>query len=144
MPTLNLTPLIKALSQLEMSLTYYQSDLIQQNKDLVQQLRAAAIQAFEFTYELSWKMLKRYLMLTEPNPDQVETMSFPELIRTACERGLLNSEVALWKQFRQDRSNTSHAYDEDKAQMVFENIPMFLHEAKQLLFTLQQRLKNEG
>ncbi len=139
---LNVSALVKALSQLEQSLVYYYSDVVQQDPGLIQQLRAAAIQAFEFTYELTWKMLKRYLVLTEPNPNEVEEMSFPDLIRTGCERGLLQSELSLWKSFRQDRSVTSHTYDDSKAQEVFEHIPLFLSEAQKFLLVLQTRLKN--
>lgn len=137
---LNLSALTKSIHQLEQSLVYYHSDIIQQDEGLIQHLRAAAIQAFEFTYDLSWKMLKRYLVLTDPNPHEIEEMSFSDLIRTGCERGLLQSEVSVWKGFRQDRSVTSHTYDDVKAQEVFEHVPLFLNEAKKLLLTLQERL----
>lgn len=139
---LNLSAMIKALEQLEQSLAYYYSEMVQKDPGLVRQLRAAAIQAFEFSYELSWKMIKRYLQMTEPNPNEIETLSFPDLIRTACERGLLQSDVVIWKEFRHDRSLTSHTYDDSKAQEVFENIPTFLKEAKFLLANLQDRVKN--
>ena len=138
--TLNLSALVKAIHQLEQSLVYYHSDRVQQDAGLIPHLRAAAIQAFEFTYELAWKMLKRYLMLTEPNPAEIEEMSFPDLIRTGCERGLLQSELSVWKGFRQDRSVTSHTYDDTKAQEVFEHLPVFLNEAQCLLATLQERI----
>ncbi len=136
---LNLSAFVKAINQLQQSLTCYHSDIVQQHEDLIQQMRAAAIQAFEFTYELAWKMLKRYLMLTEPNPNEIEEMSFSDLIRTACERGLLQSELSVWKSFRRDRSITSHTYDDTKAQEVFEHIPAFLKEAQDLLSSLQAR-----
>jgi hypothetical protein len=45
---------------------------VQQVPDFQVHLVAAAIQAFEFTYELSWKMLKRYLERTVPNPDGID------------------------------------------------------------------------
>ena len=139
---LNLSAFKKALDQLQQSLDYYHSKTVQQDPGLVRQLRAAAIQAFEFTYELSWKMIKRFLQITEPNPDEIEIMSFPDLIRTACERGLLQSEVSVWKNFRQNRSVTSHTYDDTKAQEVFEKIPEFLAEAKRLFSNLQDRVKS--
>lgn len=139
--TLNLSALLKAIHQLQQSLDYYHSKLVQQDAGLMLQLRAAAIQAFEFTYELSWKMLRRYLMLTEPNPSEVADMSFPDLIRTGCARGLLQSEWSVWKGFRQDRSITSHTYDENKAKEVFEHIPKFLNEVQYLLGNLQKRVQ---
>jgi hypothetical protein len=40
---------------------------------LREQMRNSVIQCFEFTYELSWKMLKRYLEETEANPSEIDT-----------------------------------------------------------------------
>ena len=44
--TLDTTPLKQAILQLENSLHYYHSDVVQQDDGLILQLRAAAIQAF--------------------------------------------------------------------------------------------------
>lgn len=136
---LDTSALERAILQLQQSLAYYHSDLIQSDPGLVLQLRAAAIQAFEFTYELSWKMLKRYLEMTHPDPQEIEAMSFGDLIRTGCERGLLLSDISQWKQFRYERSITSHTYDEHKSIMVFQGIPAFLKEAVYLADQLKNR-----
>lgn len=135
-----LDPLNKAIAQLESSLNYYHSEIVQSDPGLVKQLRAAAIQAFEFTYELSWKMLKRYLKMVESDPQAVESLSFQDLIRKGLDKGLLLSEVKEWNQYRQERGTTSHTYDELKAQEVFDSIPKFLSEAKYLLAQLQARV----
>jgi hypothetical protein len=50
-------------------LAYAQSDAALADPDLREQLRNSVIQCFEFTYELSWKMLKHHLETTEPSPD---------------------------------------------------------------------------
>jgi nucleotidyltransferase substrate binding protein (TIGR01987 family) len=135
---LELSPLVKAIAQLEQSLHYYHSDVVQADPGLVLQLRAAAIQAFEFTYELSWKMLKRHLEMTSPDPQEIDAMSFADLIRTGCEKGLLMSDITQWKQFRYERSITSHTYDEQKSMAVFQAIPGFLKEAQYLLAQLEK------
>lgn len=103
-------------------------------------MRAGAIQAFKFTYELSHKMLKRYLENTEPSPDVIESMDFETLIRTGNEKGLLMSDVVIWKSYRAKRGTTSHTYNEEKAEVVFENIPLFLAEVKHLLKTLKEKI----
>lgn len=136
---LDVSALQKSIKQLESALEYCNSDLAKNDKKLALHLRAAAIQAFEFTYELTLKMLKRYLGLTEANPSLVDEMSFNELIRKGYERGLLHSELAAWKEYRRERGTTSHTYDEDKAQEVFEDIPNFLEDAKFLLKELNRR-----
>jgi len=138
---LSLEPLSKAIVQLESSLSYYHSDVVQSDPGLVKQLRAAAIQAFEFTYALSWKMLKRYLKMTEADPQATESLSFQDLIRTGLDKGLVSSDVKTWNQYRQERGTISHTYDELKAQEIFDSIPKFLKEAKYLLAQLQTRVK---
>jgi nucleotidyltransferase substrate binding protein (TIGR01987 family) len=136
---LDLTSLQKAIAQMEEALAYCKSPLAKNDPRLALHLRAAAIQAFEFTYELSFKILKRYLEATETNPAAVDDMTFNELVRRGFELGLLQAEMAEWKEFRKDRGTTSHAYDEEKAQDVFEGIPDFLEEAKFLLAQIQKR-----
>lgn len=101
--------------------------------------RDATIQRFEFSYELSHKMLKRYLEMASPNPAGIDEMAFPDMIRTASEQGLLRSGWDRWKDYRKARSITSHTYDEEKAKQVMTIIPDFLQEARALLGELQKR-----
>ncbi len=135
---LNTASLEKAIKRLKEALAYCASPLAQ-DEQLALHLRAAAIQAFEFTYELSLKMLKRYLSLTEPNPNIIDEFSFNEFIRKGYEKGLILSELEVWKEYRKNRGTTSHTYDEDKALEVFEQIPLFLQEAEYLLSELKKR-----
>lgn len=140
---LDLSSLEKAILQMQEALVYCESDLAKNDPKLAKHLRAAAIQAFEFTYELSYKMIKRYLEMTEGSPATVDEMTFNDVIRTGYERGILKSELTLWKEFRKERGTTSHAYNEEKAAEVFEDIPAFLLEAEHLLSQLKERQENE-
>ena len=106
-------------------------------------VRDACIQRFEYTYELSHKTLRRYMGLSEPSLEVVEEMSFPELIRTACERGLLESDWRVWQRYREARNMTSHTYDETKAEKVMEVVPFFLKEVQVLLKILKKRLSRK-
>lgn len=103
-------------------------------------IRDAAIQRFEYTYELSHKMLKRYLEITEPSAEIIDQMPFPDLIRTAAERGLLLNSWDRWKDYRHARNATSHTYNEKKANEVYAIIPTFLKDAHYLLDTLKKRI----
>jgi nucleotidyltransferase substrate binding protein (TIGR01987 family) len=134
---LDLTSYQRAIVHLEEALAYCASDLSRNDQKLGYHLRAAAIQAFEFTYELAIKTLKRHLQLTESNPNIVALMTFDELIRRGFELQLLNAEIKEWRKFRRDRGTTSHTYDENKAQDVFSNIPVFLEEARFLYQALE-------
>ena len=136
---LDLTPLDDAIAQLEEAIEYHGSDLASGDPALKLHLRAAAIQAFEFTYELSFKMVKRHLEQVSPNPAEFDEMSFKAIMREAFRRGLVQSEVSIWDQYRKLRGTTSHTYNAAKAQLVFESLPDFLREAGFLRDQLQQR-----
>jgi nucleotidyltransferase substrate binding protein (TIGR01987 family) len=86
-------------------------------------IRDACIQRFEYTYELTHKMLRRYLEATEPAG--VKELSFPNLIRLGYERSLLAQSWDFWANIRDARNATSHAYDEAKAAEVVAHIPAF-------------------
>ena len=130
---LDLSSFQDAITQLETSLEYVHSPLAQNDSRLAQQLQAASIQAFEFTYELSWKLLKRHLEMTEPNPNAIDELSFQNLIRTGNEKNLLLSDWETWRNFRTARGTTSHTYNSVKATEVSRIIPQFLKEAQFLL-----------
>ena len=94
------------------------------------------IQRFEFTYDLAHKFLRRVLEEGAANPEEVDRMSFPALIRTASEQGLLLGDWTDWQAFREMRNITSHSYDEAKALQVVAAIPAFLAEAESLVMRL--------
>ena len=132
---LDVESLINAAQRLEEGQARYQKD----ESDI--QIRDGLVQRFEFTYELSHKMLKRYLELNSANPTQFDQMTFADLILTGNEQGVLASDWMVWKNFREMRSSTSHAYDEAIALKVVSGIPDFLEEVKFLLHQLQVRSK---
>jgi nucleotidyltransferase substrate binding protein (TIGR01987 family) len=140
--TLDYSPLERALAQLEKSYDYLHSELSRNDPDLRDQFRAATIQAFEYTYELSHKMLKRYLEMTSPNPAEIDQMTFQTLIRTGSEQGLLKSGWDRWRDYRKARATTSHTYDEAKALEVLQVVPDFMQEARYLLSELRKRAED--
>ena len=130
---LNLAPLENAVSRLTEGLARYEKDITDT------QIRDGLIQRFEFSYEISHKMLKRHLEAVSPTPEQFDAMAFADLIRSANEQGLLLGDWSAWKIYREMRSKTSHTYDEEIAIEVVQGIPAFLEEARHLLKQLQER-----
>jgi len=126
------TPLEKAISQLEVSLQYANSDMAKQDLGLFEQLRNSVIQCFKFTYELSHKMLKRHIEEHSASTAGLDIQPFQNLIREGNERQLLRSDWRQWKTYRQARNESSHTYDLDKAEQVYRVAPDFLLEAKYL------------
>lgn len=103
------------------------------------QIRDGLIQRYEFTYEISHKILKRHLELKSPNPEVFDSMAFSDLIRTGNEQSLLKNDWTKWKIFREMRSKSSHTYDEQIAKEVVSIIPDFIDEAKFLLAQLENK-----
>jgi nucleotidyltransferase substrate binding protein (TIGR01987 family) len=140
---LDFSPLGNAIGQLEKSLCYANSDLANSDLGLREQLRNSVIQCFEFTYELSHKMLKRFLEATAASPEEIDLSTFQNLVRMGNEKGLLRSDWTQWRAYRQARTDSSHTYDEDKAEAVFEIAPDFLVEARFLFDELTRRSLQE-
>jgi len=133
---LDISPLERAIARLQEGLARVNSD----SQD--DQLRDGLIQRFEFTYEISHKMLKRFLEMTSATPAAFDEMTFQDLIRTGNERGLLRSDWTAWKRFRDMRAKTSHTYSEDIAVDVVNGIPEFLEEALHLKNRLSAEVTN--
>lgn len=130
---LDLTPLANAVQRLAEGLAEYQSN------PAYTLIRDGLVQRFEFTYEISHKMLKRYLEATFASPAEFDAMPFGDLIRTGNEQNLLRGTWPDWKRYREMRAKTSHTYDEGVALQVVAVIPSFLAEAEYLLEQLQKR-----
>ena len=120
----SLQPLTRALEALDRA--------IQQPKD--EFTRDAVIQRFEFSYELCWKTLKRYLAQAER--PRFEGIFIKEIFRFAGEVGLID-DVEIWFRFHEARNLASHTYNEAQAEKVYELSPVFLECARQLVARLQ-------
>ena len=105
-------------------------------------LVAGVIQNFELVYELGFKMLKRQIEAEAANPSEVDEFGFRDLLRVAAEKGLI-TDVEAWFVYRKMRGTTSrvysHAYDHDKARLVYQGVLRFLDDARALLAALVTR-----
>lgn len=140
---LDVSPLESALGQLEKSLGYYHSPLAEQDSGLKEQFRAAVIQAFEFSFELTIKMIRRRLAQIVTNPAELPELSFMEMIRRAYEAGLVR-EAPAFRRFRESRNVTSHTYDGGIADTVLAVAEPFLAEARFVLEQLRERNAGDG
>jgi nucleotidyltransferase substrate binding protein (TIGR01987 family) len=131
---LDTTSLGNAVSRLREGLARYEREPADE------QIRDGLIQRFEFTYELSHKMLRRYLKENTASPDEIERLPFADLIRTGNSQGLLRGDWPAWRRFREMRVRTTHTYNVNVASEVAAAIPGFLEEAEHLYAELQRRL----
>lgn len=103
-----------------------------------EELRDAVIQRFEYTYELSWKMIKRWLEQVSPNPATIDRLSYRDMIREASEKGIITN-VESWFEYREQRNITVHTYDEEDAKSVYETALKFYIDAEKLFKELNKR-----
>jgi len=121
----SLVPLKKAAKSLEKAL--------EQPKD--EYVRDAVIQRFEYTFELSWKTLKRYCMVAAG----VREYSIKDVFREAGKQGLLDS-VEDWFEYHKAQNLTSHVYNEKIAEETYETARRFSPAANRLLLVLEKKL----
>jgi nucleotidyltransferase substrate binding protein (TIGR01987 family) len=134
---LDISPLRSAYTALGKSLGYLYSELAD-DPNLREQFRAASIQAFEFTHELGFKMLKRQLEQMAADPATVDKMTYMEVIRSGAEAGLV-ADVARFKNYRDKRNITSHTYDKEKAEEIVAVLRDFASDVRYLLEELEKR-----
>ena len=136
---LQLGSLQKAVGSMEALLMKTEDKALGDSLDEVtrQGLKAGLIQHFEFTYELCWKFMKRWL---EKNLGSVyvDGISKKELFRIAAEHHLILN-VESWFEYHHARNETSHIYDQEKADAVYAVAVRFARDARTFLETLTSK-----
>ena len=112
----------------------FMSDLNEDQKDAV---RAGVIHRFEFTYELCWKFMRRWLQVNL-GAAYVEGVARRQLFRLSAENKLID-DVDRWMEYHDARNEISHTYDEDTAEDVYDTACEFLGDAEKLLEALEAR-----
>ncbi|GAB4397733.1 MAG: nucleotidyltransferase substrate binding protein [Anaerolineales bacterium] len=130
--TLNLSALQKAITSLEQLYARVNNAHFMAQQDSVVRLglQAGLIQNLEFTYELCWKAMKRWLEMNAGM--QTDGITRRELFRMAAENHLI-ADVEAWMLFHEFRNQTSHRYDSELADNGQALIGDFIHAAHALL-----------
>lgn len=115
--TLHLQTLTQALQTLE--------ELMQGPYSII--VRDAAIQRFEYTFELTWKFFRKVAKI-----EGIEVVSPRQAIRALYDLGCFSS-IDLWFEFLEGRNLTSHTYNQLTADQVFEKIKKFPDELRAVL-----------
>lgn len=135
---LDLTSFRDAVAALERSMTFLTSDSAKNDALLHEQFRNSAIQCFEFTHELAFKMMKRQLEQMSADPAAIDKMVYMDIVRSAAEAGLVD-DVGRFKDFRDKRNITSHTYNQAKAAQIEAILSAFHHDMRALLAELEKR-----
>ncbi|WP_153725333.1 nucleotidyltransferase substrate binding protein [Heliorestis convoluta] len=136
---LDLSSLRKAVASLERALNFAQVRLANNNISLDEKevIQAGVIQNFEFTYELCWKFMKRWLELNLM-PGLLDGATRKELFRHAVEQKLI-SDFSIWVKYHELRNTTSHTYNREVADEIYGMSKVFLEDALYLLKSLEVR-----
>ena len=129
--TFDFSALKKASDKLEEVIVRFEQN---KNDDAI---RDSVIQRFEFTYSIALKIIRKYFIDRAFVIENVNQMSFNDMIRTANQLKLLKSNLETWTKFREMRNLTSHTYDENIAQQVVSIIPAFYNEITYLIEQLR-------
>lgn len=135
---LELTSFRDAFAALERSMTFLSSNSAKKDPLLHEQFRNSAIQCFEFTHELAFKMMKRQLEQMSPDPAAIDKMAYMDIVRSAAEAGLV-TDIARFKDYRDKRNITSHTYNQAKAEKIEAILPDFRDDMRSLLAELEKR-----
>jgi nucleotidyltransferase substrate binding protein (TIGR01987 family) len=101
-------------------------------------IRAGVIQNFEVAYEMCWKFVQRWLKenLATLQSDYPRTRK--EIFRLAAQHNLI-TDPQPWFSYGDARNLTSHTYNIEKAEAVYEVAKGFLDDAKILLERLEKQ-----
>ena len=78
--------------------------------------KLAIVQAFEIVYELGWKVIKDFLKTKD-----IETFTPRDTIKEAFAANILPG-AQIWIDMAKDRNASSHEYNQDKVNLILENI----------------------
>ncbi|MCQ2966811.1 MAG: nucleotidyltransferase substrate binding protein [Alphaproteobacteria bacterium] len=112
-------------------------DYENQKESIQMMMRDSAIQRFEITFELSWKLLKDY----EEYIGYTDIKSPNSAIRRALQIEIITNPI--WLEMLKSRNTSSHVYDKDQSIEIIEQIntyhQLFIDLEKQINSQLEQK-----
>lgn len=111
-------------------------DIVSEKMDWGQEvddlLQEGLIQRFEYTHELAWKVMKDYAEYQ----GYTDIKGSRDAFRKGLEMGIIDS--VKWMESIEDRNQTSHNYDDETANEIFEAVvneyyPLFVKFEQEML-----------
>lgn len=122
---MQLDELKKALARLKEALSLPKNDIV----------RDSTIQRFEFTVELSWKALQRFLKFSGVS----EALTPKNVFREGARLGIVEDPEA-WLRFVDARNLSSHTYKETLAEEVYASAQALPPHADKLIQKIESAL----
>ncbi len=131
---IEISNLKKALTQLK---NHYELSQSENNPEKKFAFETATVKSFEYVYEISVKLLKRFLRENLSSEEELKLVSFKELVRIGAESNFID-DPKQWFEYREKRNITSHTYDEEKSHEILKTIPEFIKHVENLLTKFQE------
>jgi nucleotidyltransferase substrate binding protein (TIGR01987 family) len=97
----------------------------------------ASIQAFEYTYELFWKTLRKIII------DIYGVSDVGASPRTVFQKAYelhLITDLPFWLECLNKRNATAHTYEDDVAEEIYHFLPLFADNVQQAIVLLKQKV----
>ncbi|MBR5303950.1 MAG: HI0074 family nucleotidyltransferase substrate-binding subunit [Candidatus Gastranaerophilales bacterium] len=107
------------------------------DKTMQEYIADACVKRFEYTVETSWKIMKKYLKLEYGKEDKELTMN--NIFRLMEGYGFIKSWED-WRNYYDRRNDTSHEYNQEKAQEIFNWIDKLVEDSSFLYEQLAKAL----
>lgn len=97
------------------------------NEKIKEYIKDSCIKRFEYSVEISWKLMKRFLKLKYGRSEQELTIN--NIFRLMEGYGFITSWQD-WKDYYSKRNDTSHEYNQEKAEEILNIIEKFIKDEK--------------
>ena len=102
------------------------------------------VKRFEYTFEVSRKVLRRFLIDLNPDVARIPVNDLHRFVELGVQEEVLKSDWHVWRLIRDARNITAHDYGEEKAREVAMSAEPMLGEALFLLNALKLKFPQEG
>jgi len=120
----------KALRRFEEALVKMEAQSEISDYELV---RDSVIQRFEFTYEITWRLLR--LFLEKVKLVSLDQLTSPrQIFRVAAQVNILSSaDLKIVSDIIEDRNKTTHTYDEEVAEEIAHKLRLYADFMKSII-----------
>ncbi len=140
MSEVNISKLQNAFENFLEMYEYYKNIKNKKNENdlILESAKESVVQRFEYTQELFWKILKRYM---EEYLGVEAIQASKDVYRKAGELNILDTEQ--WFKFVSARNLASHTYNEKNLEEVLSVMDDFAEHGKHVLKYLEDNINNE-
>jgi len=133
---IDITPLEKALGELEEGLKILDSKVWGDNDAIRRNHERGVVQAFEFTYGVALNLLRRQMNEISGDSKKIKRLEFMDFLRAAADHEFI-PDAQRFFEYREKRNLTSHNYDEEVMRQLLAVLDPFAQDVRFLLGQLQ-------